>query len=392
LARASTVVLVTQLAATATVLYLTILTGRSFVKALTFDFGFDVARTHVFDLPSVPGQMDSEIRSRIKASRAMDSVRLLNGIVGVSASAFFEAPLVPLGSLTGWEDLLEIDGRQPSRPTSIRANKVSPSFTAALGAKIRQGSQSDIDRFATTGGAAVVNQSFAKMLAAARPTSTAIGARVRTNWERGTVVAVIDDLVYGSPTEVAAPQMFVIDTTGNAARLLVVKAATSRHLDRATEALKELWGPFPPDRMRLLRDSWRAQLAPFEAWAWLIGLIGWASALIALVGLSGSLFSYVELRQRELAIRTALGADISALTRLVLHRVGNVLVWGFAFGVPIGVASAMFLRHELFQVQPIDPMSVTLLASALVAAGMLAAILPVRHAAEIDVASVLKRD
>jgi len=61
-----------------------------------------------------------------------------------------------------------------------------------------------------------------------------------------------------------------------------------------------------------------------------------------------------------------------------------VLVWGFAFGVPIGVTSAMFLRRELFQVQPIDPMTVILLASALVAAGMLAAILPVRHAAEID--------
>jgi ABC-type antimicrobial peptide transport system permease subunit len=63
---------------------------------------------------------------------------------------------------------------------------------------------------------------------------------------------------------------------------------------------------------------------------------------------------------------------------------------GALLGVAGAFAGTRFLRGLLFEVQPMDPMTIGAAAVLLIAAAALAAYAPMRRAARADVASVLR--
>jgi ABC-type antimicrobial peptide transport system permease subunit len=78
--------------------------------------------------------------------------------------------------------------------------------------------------------------------------------------------------------------------------------------------------------------------------------------------------------------------------RLVLRRVGVLIVVGLAVGLTGSYWSAQLVGPLLFQVQARDPATFLGAAGVLVTAGVLAAWLPARRAAQLDPATVLRED
>jgi putative ABC transport system permease protein len=89
--------------------------------------------------------------------------------------------------------------------------------------------------------------------------------------------------------------------------------------------------------------------------AWSVTIFGAVALLLALLGISISVFCSVTERQRELAVRLALGADVVTLQRMVLRQVGGVAVIGMAIGLGIAIAMSSFVRSLLFQTSVLDP-------------------------------------
>jgi len=112
--------------------------------------------------------------------------------------------------------------------------------------------------------------------------------------------------------------------------------------------------------------------------------------LLAAIGIYGVVSYTVAERTRELGVRMALGADATAVVRLVLGRVAQLLSVGIGIGTVASLWASTFVRTLLFGLEPHDPLTLVVAALTLTAVGAFAAWLPARVAARIDPATVLR--
>jgi putative ABC transport system permease protein len=124
--------------------------------------------------------------------------------------------------------------------------------------------------------------------------------------------------------------------------------------------------------------------------AFLIGLFGVAALLLSTLGLYAVMAAHVRQRDREIAVRLALGATAANVRRLVMLEAGRLAGLGALLGVAGAVAGTRLLRGLLFEVRPLDPVTIGGAAVLLIAAGALAAYVPMRRAALADVVNVLR--
>jgi putative ABC transport system permease protein len=114
--------------------------------------------------------------------------------------------------------------------------------------------------------------------------------------------------------------------------------------------------------------------------------------LTTAVGLYGVLAYATAQRTREIGIRMALGAQRMTVVRLILFDMAKVALIGIAVALPAAVLLARWLRSQLFEVQPFDP--VTLIGCVMVTAVMVvaAAAIPARRAASVDPTQALRTE
>ncbi len=114
--------------------------------------------------------------------------------------------------------------------------------------------------------------------------------------------------------------------------------------------------------------------------------------VIAIAGITSMLALWVRQRKREIGIRMALGASPRSIVREVLRR-GMLLV---AIGVAAGIAGALQLTRSiktmLFHVEPTDAPTFAIVSLLLVAAALLACLVPARKASRIDPQTALRAD
>jgi predicted permease len=126
--------------------------------------------------------------------------------------------------------------------------------------------------------------------------------------------------------------------------------------------------------------------------AWLLSSFAAIAALLALVGAYGVIAYAVRQREREIAVRLAIGADPSRITRLFLRQGGWILAGGLAVGL-IGVfAGGRLIESQLFGVTPRDPVALAAAVAAFATAGLLAIWWPARRAAATDPAIALRSE
>ena len=124
--------------------------------------------------------------------------------------------------------------------------------------------------------------------------------------------------------------------------------------------------------------------------AFLLTVFGIAALLLSTIGLYAVMATYVRQRDREIALRLALGATPMAVRGFVLAEA----LWLAGLGAVIGLAGAAgatrLLRGMLFDVDPLDPSTIIGAALLLMAASVLASYVPVRQATRVDATAVLR--
>jgi putative ABC transport system permease protein len=119
---------------------------------------------------------------------------------------------------------------------------------------------------------------------------------------------------------------------------------------------------------------------------------GVLACLLAAAGVNGSLAWAVGQRRRELAIRTALGADRRRVLALVAGDVAVPLLGGLAVGAGLALALAHGLRAWLFGVETFDPMTLAAAAGTLLLLTLAASWLPARAALGVEPSAALRAD
>ena len=136
-------------------------------------------------------------------------------------------------------------------------------------------------------------------------------------------------------------------------------------------------------------DEWQSQ-RKFNTL--LLGIFAGLALALAAMGIYGVLSNLVASRIREIGIRMAIGATPGDIGKLVLLQ-GMLPVWiGLAAGLAGAVALGRFVEALLFHVGARDPLTLLLVAAAILLIAPAAIYLPLRRATRVDCTIALREE
>jgi predicted permease len=364
---------------------------RTLTELVRTPLGFDADRLLVasIDAPDAIGEKDrNAFYGRLReAASAMPGVEH----AGVSI-------LTPVGTMR-WNTNIEPSPDVPEPPKKVHpwVNSVQPGWFRTFGTPLVQGRDfTDSDR-ASSARVTIVNQSFVKTyFAGLNP----IGKRVKTGIagprvEMLEIVGVAADTVYRSLRAGFEPTMYVPMAQQNevsTSTILTVRAAAGapEDLTRALGLAMTSVDPATTFTIRPFNAQLRAAVRQERLVAILGGFFGGLALLLATIGLYGVTSYSVSRRRGEIGIRMALGADPVGVVRLVMARVGGLMIAGVVAGGAITWWASTYVATLLFGLGPRDPVTLIVAIAILGFAGALAGWLPARRAARIDPVRVLR--
>ena len=126
--------------------------------------------------------------------------------------------------------------------------------------------------------------------------------------------------------------------------------------------------------------------------AWVVGAFAAMALLLGTVGLYGVISYSVTQRRREIGVRVALGAQRTAVYRLVMREAVRLAVAGIAGGLLLSLAATTLLRSLLFGVTRWDPGTFAAVICVLLVSSLLASYLPALRAARVDPMEALRAE
>jgi putative ABC transport system permease protein len=338
----------------------------------------------------------------------LDKVRALPG---VRAAGLIQ--MLP-GSGYGWNsEHIHIYGTEPLKnprtdPAEVRF--VSPGYYQVFDDALVEGRLQDprIDK-PTTRLVCVVNQAFVKKFipAGRDPVGMQIGDNDNTETlasqgnPRALIVGVVKDVrqtVYRPPFPemdymiAQIPPAASMDAIGSM-NLVVRTSVDPSSLAPALRRVFHEVDPTVPLRDPQTMETVLADVLTFERLEnWLFGAFAALAVLLAVVGLYGLISHEVELSQREIGIRLALGATRGAIVEGIFRRVG----WMLALGVAIGLAVTLAAERAIHAVVAIEPGRdaglIAALALGMAVAGLLAAAISAQRAARVEPMAALREE
>jgi ABC-type antimicrobial peptide transport system permease subunit len=124
--------------------------------------------------------------------------------------------------------------------------------------------------------------------------------------------------------------------------------------------------------------------------ATLATFFGLTGAVLAALGVYGTLAFLVTTRQREIGIRMALGAVPGTIVRQTMTEARRPLGLGALAGAAIAAGLTQYAASLLYGVTPVDLVSFASAILLITAVVAVAALLPARRASRLDPATVLR--
>jgi predicted permease len=157
-----------------------------------------------------------------------------------------------------------------------------------------------------------------------------------------------------------------------------------------TRIIRELSADQPVEQAATLADVRAEVLAPERLNALVFGGFAGVALLIAVVGVAGVLAFSVSARTREFGIRLAIGSAPRQLLARVLREGAVIAVAGIAAGVVAGLVLARVAGSYVQDVRLPGAGTIVAAALLLVAAAIVASLMPAARAARVDVITALR--
>ena len=280
--------------------------------------------------------------------------------------------------------------------TLVRVDNIGPGYVRTIGGRLLEGrelTEADGERAAPV---ALVNAAFAKFFFAGK---SAIGATIRLDTTQVQIIGVMADIPYHDMTEERARRVFMpffrYDPDGDPGALNFIvrtKGDPTLAVGAVRSAIKAIDPLMPTDRIDPLTTLMQGTITQERLVARLATGFGVLALFLAAVGLYGVLNYAVTRRTSEIGLRVALGAVGADVVRMVIRDALLVVVLGLVVGAPLATVAVRYLGAQLYGVEASDPVSIAIAVSVLLAAAVVASMLPARRAARVDPLSALRSD
>ena len=239
---------------------------------------------------------------------------------------------------------------------------------------------------------AIINEVMAQRF---WPGRSAVGKTFRSDTMTYRIVGVSRNTKVRSLGEPPKPFIFGNVRQAFSANLRLV-ARTDGDADRATVQLLGVLRGTAPDLLlieaKTLERHIAAMVLPARLGAIAFTLFAGLALALAILGVYGVVSYAVARRTREVGIRIAVGAQPSAVVRLLMREGVTLVVIGAAIGLALGFVVSRLLQTLLFGVQPGDPLTFVGAPLLMLTVGAIASLLPARRASRVDPARVLKAE
>ncbi|MGD0773556.1 MAG: ABC transporter permease [Candidatus Solibacter sp.] len=358
---------------------------RSLANLRAIPLGFNATRVVTFGLDAGRNGYD-EARSTALYTRLLEEFNRTPGVVAAGGST--STPMSGYSSNTA----ISVEGGHRGAP---KVNGISERFldlfqiplVAGRGLEARDMSGARV---------AVINESMMRRYFGGGP---AIGRSFR--WERKggwdvQVVGIVKDAKYDRLRDDPPATIYVPWTQmpWGAARQLDFEVRTAGDANAAMAAVRRVVRD--ADRMLPVMDIKSMEQMIDEALeqerllAWLVGLFGAITLVLASVGLYGMVAYSVTGRTREIGLRMALGADRGAVLGMILRQVLLTAGGGIAIGLAAALGATRVVRSLLYGVKANDATSFLAAAGMVLAVAVLAVAVPARRAMAVDPVRALR--
>jgi predicted permease len=380
-------------------LSLTLLTGTglllaSFTRLTKVDGGFAprgvLTLTYVTPAGKYRGSKAAQYHDRVVAR-----MRTLPGVVaaGVGTSP-------PLFANT---DQSGVDF--PESPTNtgdtehdhllIEFATAGPDYFKAMGIRLIEGREFTAADDSAHGQVAIIDETLSKRFF---PTGGALGKRIRI--DNDTAIVLVVGVVapirnYAMRDDAGRPEAYapdavvtfrgvttVIRTTGDVAALARAARTAFHELDPAQ----------PIGRLEAMSDIVSRSLGESRLVLIVVSAFAFTALLLAAIGIYGVTSTAVAARTREVGIRVALGAQRGQVLGLMIRRPLALVSGGVVLGLAGTAATGTLIAKLLYGVGPMDPLTIVVVTTALLAVAALSAFAPASRATRVDAARVLRAE
>lgn len=205
---------------------------------------------------------------------------------------------------------------------------VDADYIKTLGMKLVSGRDFNPD-MTSDSASIIINQTMARQLNLENPVG-----KVIQNWQKYTIIGVVEDFHFESMKENITPVCFVV---GMSPSMILVKLR-SENMREAIAGISDVWNKFSPNqavRFNFLDERYKATYADVERTGGIFTTFAILAIIVACLGLFGLSAFMVEQRSKEISIRMILGASVRNVFRLLTQNFVLLVLISFVIAAPI---------------------------------------------------------
>jgi putative ABC transport system permease protein len=363
---------------------------RSFQRLLDVKPGFDANRTVTLRLTLPPSRYGGEGQRAQFFRRFFEQLDVVPGVEAAGAISW-----LPLGG-SGAATSMEIVGR-PAPPkgsepvTDVRV--ISHNYIAAMGVPLLKGRLFNEQEPSDLQGRVVINETMARLF---WPGEDPLGKHVRIHWDtiEDEVIGVVGDVKHaGLDGELRPMTYWPFARSPYNGMTIAVRGASGANVVQSIRGIvRQMDADLVVANVRTMEEVVTRSVAERRLTMLLLTVFACASLILAAVGIYGVIAYNVTQRTQEIGIRMALGAQRSAVLRMVIGHAMRLAVLGVLSGTVMAFALTRLMTGLLFGVTPGDPLTFSTVAGVLCAVALVASYVPGRRATLVDPVIALRAD
>jgi hypothetical protein len=277
-------------------------------------------------------------------------------------------------------------------PPLVNYTYIDEHYFETAGQRVTRGRDLASGDAATAPRVTLVSESFGRLLANG---GNPLGLRIKdlSAGEDVEVIGVVPDVI--TNVQVLEPlvmYMPLAQLRPNTSRRLVLRVdgESAAVIRDAIRMVKDIDPAVTAPSLYTIDDQLVRQLGPQQFGAAVMGALGVIAAILTLLGTYVLAESMTVIRRREMGIRAALGATRRQLGSSVLRESAVLVSAGLIVGLGLAWLGAETIRAFLFQVQPLDVVTLAGVAALILALALAVSLRPAINATRVDLAKLLK--
>jgi predicted permease len=336
-----------------------------------------------------------------------DGRQRLNQLSGVEVSAAaYWLPIEVGDALPFW---IAGEPSDKNHGYGSRWMSVSPSYLDVFKIPLLRGRAINEDDIGTSAKVVMINETMARKY---WPLEDPVGRQINISKGLGpemdesspTIVGIVADSHNAGLGQPPGPMVMVpisqvtdlytVSYTNVQPLIWVVRTHSDPHqlIPAVEEQLRIASGGFPVAHVRTMDEVMGNSTSRANFNMLLLSIFGGVALILAAIGIYGLMAHSVAQRTQEIGIRMALGADRSAVCRLVVWHGAKLTIAGIVLGLGAALGLAHLIASLLFGVKPWDPTAFLAAPLILIAVALIAVWFPATRASRVDPMEALRME